>query len=192
MNIFFYIQWAIVGALALGIFGAIVMYFDTFIKMLSGTLVLWVLTGIVGTFQNPSVTWAAMKTFAIVYGVGMLIVFCVSVFILRSMENEKAYQEPYDDEVPSVTYIGEPIVVDGEVVEDVPTPLRGLWKLLPTPKWQNPYEKVGNMGYGGTIGGEWEFVNCKKCKKVTGQKQVSAHTYVCREPGCANVNHFEG
>ena len=192
MNIFFYIQWAIVGALALGIFGAIVMYFDTFIKMLSGTLVLWALTGIVGTFQNPSVTWAAMKTFAIVYGVGMLIVFCVSVFILRSMENEKAYQEPYDAEVPSVTYIGEPIVVDGEVVEDVPTPLRGLWKLLPTPKWQNPYEKVGNMGYGGTIGGEWEFVNCKKCKKVTGQKQVSAHTYVCREPGCANVNHFEG
>ena len=192
MNILFYIQWAIVGILAFSIFGAIILYFDMFVKMAGGAFGLWMLTAAVGTFKDASFGWDEMKTFGIVYGVGMLIVFCVSVFILRSMENEKAYQEPYDDEVPSVTYIGEPIVVDGEVVEDVPTPLRGLWKLLPTPKWQNPYEKVGNMGYGGTIGGEWEFVNCKKCKKVTGQKQVSPHTYVCREPGCANVNHFEG
>ena len=191
MNPIFYIQWSILALIAIVLLWTIVSHFDLFFKMLSGTLVLWILTGIVGTFQNPSVTWVAMKTFAIVYGVGMMIVFCVSVFILNKIDNEKAYQEPYDDEAPTTVYIGEPIVVDGEVVDDVPTPLRGLWKLLPTPKWQNPYEKVGNMGYGGTIGGEWEFVNCKKCKKVTGQKQVAPHTYVCREPGCANVNHFE-
>lgn len=191
MNPIFYIQWSILALIAIVLLWTIVSHFDLFFKMLSGTLVLWILTGIVGTFQNPSVTWDEMKTFGIVYGVGMMIVFCVSVFILNKIDNEKAYQEPYDDEAPTTVYIGEPIVVDGEVVDDVPTPLRGLWKLLPTPKWQNPYEKVGNMGYGGTIGGEWEFVNCKKCNKVTGQKQVSAHTYVCREPGCANVNHFE-
>ena len=191
MNPIFYIQWSILVLVALALLWTIVSHFDLFFKMLSGTLVLYILTGIVGTFQNPSVTWVAMKTFAIVYGVGMMIVFCVSVFILNKIDNEKAYQEPYDDEAPTTVYIGEPIVVDGEVVDDVPTPLRGLWKLLPTPKWQNPYEKVGNMGYGGTIGGEWEFAHCKKCNKVTGQKQVSKHTFVCREPGCANVNHFE-
>lgn len=191
MNPIFYIQWSILVLVALALLWTIVSHFDLFFKILSGTLVLWILTGIVGTFQNPSVTWVAMKTFAIVYSVGMMIVFCVSVFILNKIDNEKAYQEPYDDEAPTTVYIGEPIVVDGEVVDDVPTPLRGLWKLLPTPKWQNPYEKVGNMGYGGTIGGEWEFVNCQKCNKVTGQKQVGAHTYVCREPGCANINHFE-
>jgi hypothetical protein len=191
MEIFFYIQWAILIGLGVAVLAMIIQYMDLFVKMASGTLVLWVLTAVVGIFQSPTITWAGMKTFGIVYGFGMLIVFLVCAFIVRSMNNEKAYQEPYDDEAPSVTYIGEPVVVDGEIVDDVPTPLRGLWKLLPTPKWQNPYEKVGNMGYGGTIGGEWEFVNCKKCKKVTGQKQVSAHTYVCREPGCANVNCFE-
>lgn len=190
MNAIFYIQWSILALMFIALLWTIVSHLDIFIKMLSGTLVLWALTGIVGTFQNPSVTWAAMKTFGIVYSVGMLIVFCVSVFILRSMGNEKAYQEPYDDEVPSVTYIGEPVVFDGEVVGDAPTPLRRLWK-LPAPKWQNPYAKVGNMGYGGTIGGDLEFAHCKKCGKTTPQKQFNAHTFVCREPGCANVNHFE-
>lgn len=191
MNPIFYIQWSILALIAIVLLWTIVSHFDLFFKMLSGAFGLWMLTAAVGTFKDASFGWNEMKTFGIVYGVGMMIVFCVSVFILNKIDNEKAYQEPYDDEAPTTVYIGEPIVVDGEVVDDVPTPLRGLWKLLPTPKWQNPYEKVGNMGYGGTIGGEWEFVNCKKCNKVTGQKQVSAHTYVCREPGCANVNHFE-
>ena len=129
MNPIFYIQWSILALIAIVLLWTIVPHFDLFFKMLSGTLVLYILTGIVGTFQNPSVTWVAMKTFAIVYGVGMMIVFCVSVFILNKIDNEKAYLEPYDDEAPTTVYIGEPIVVDGEVVDDVPTPLRGLWKL---------------------------------------------------------------
>ena len=191
MNPIFYIQWSILALIAIVLLWTIVSYFDLFVKMAGGAFGLWMLTAAVGTFKDASFSLDEMKTFGIVYGVGLMIVFCVSVFILNKIDNEKAYQEPYDDEAPTTVYIGEPIVVDGEVVDDVPTPLRGLWKLLPTPKWQNPYEKVGNMGYGGTIGGEWEFVNCKKCKKVTGQKQVAPHTYVCREPGCANVNHFE-
>lgn len=193
MSPIIYVQYLIMALAVLALLWTIVSHLDLFFKMASFTLALWGLTGIVGTFQSPSVTWDAMKTFGIVYGVGMLIVFGVCVFIVSKIDNEGSYQESYDDEVPSVTYIGEPVVVDGEVVEDVPTPLRGLWR-LPAPKrkeWQNPYAKVGNMGYGGTIGGEWEFAHCKKCNKVTGQKQVSKHTFVCREPGCANVNHFE-
>ena len=193
MSLIIYIQWAMIVIAALAMAGTIIAHFDLFFKMLSGTLVLWILTGVVGEFQSPSITLEGIKTFGIVYGVGMLIVFGVSVFIVNKIDNEGSYQEPYDDEMPSVTYIGEPIVVDGEVMDDVPTPLRRLWR-LPAPKrkeWQNPYAKVGNMGYGGTIGGEWEFAHCKKCNKVTGQKQVSEHTFVCREPGCANVNYFE-
>ncbi len=191
MNTIFYFQWAIVAIVILAAMWTVVSHLDMFIRMLSVTLVLWCLTAIVGAFQSPSVTWNDMKTFGFVYGVGMLIVFCVAVFIVSKISNEKAYQEPYDDEAPSVTYIGEPVVFEGEVVDDAPTPLRGLWKLLPTPKWQNPYEKVGRMGYGGTIGGDLEFAHCKKCGKTTPQKQFSEHTFVCREPGCANVNHFE-
>lgn len=192
-NQLIYVQSIILGIATLALLWTIVSYFDMFVKMAGGAFGLWMLTAAVGTFKDASFGWGEMKTFGIVYGAGMLIVFCVSVFIVRSMENEKAYQEPYDDEVPSVTYVGEPVVVDGEVVDEVPTPLRRLLR-LPAPKrkeWQNPYAKVGNMGYGGTIGGEWEFAHCKKCNKVTGQKQVSKHTFVCREPGCANVNHFE-
>ena len=191
MNLIYSIQWIILAALMIALVSMIITYFDMFVKMAGGAFGLWMLTAAVGTFKDASFGWDEMKTFGIVYGVGMLIVFGASAFLLKRMDGEKSYQEPYDDEVPATVYIGEPVVVDGVVVEDVPTPLRGLWRLLPTPKWQNPYANVGNMGYGGTIGGEWEFVNCKKCKKVTGQKQVGAHTYVCREPGCANVNCFE-
>lgn len=192
MGILITIQLVVLGVLLLALVSTIIMYFDLFVKMAGGAFGLWMLTAAVGTFKDASFGWDEMRTFGIVYGVGMLIVFGVSAILLRRMDGEKSYQEPYDEgEGPTTVYIGEPIVVDGVVVEDVPTPLRGLWKLLPNPKWQNPYANVGNMGYGGTIGGEWEFVNCKKCKKVTGQKQVGAHTYVCREPGCANVNHFQ-
>jgi hypothetical protein len=193
MSPIIYIQYAIMAIAALAMLWAIASYLDMFFKMAGSAFGLWMLTAAVGTFKDASFGWDEMKTFAIVYGFGMLIVFCVSVFIISKMDNEKSYQEPYDDEIPTTVYIGEPIVVDGVVVEDMPTPLRGLWR-LPAPKrkeWQNPYAKVGNMGYGGTIGGEWEFAHCKKCNKVTGQKQVSKHTFVCREPGCANVNHFE-
>lgn len=190
MSLIIYIQFAFLALAALAMLWTIVSHLEMFIRMLSFTLVLWLLTAIVGTFQSPSITWEGVKTFAIVYGVGMLIVFCAGVFIVSKIDNEKAYQEPYDDKAPATTYIGEPVMVDGEIVDEAPTPLRRLWR-LPAPKWQNPYAKVGNMGYGGTIGGDLEFAHCKKCNKTTPQKQYNAHTFVCREPGCANVNYSE-
>lgn len=187
-NPFIYIQWVVVIGAGITMLATIIHYIGLFVKMASVTLGIWMLTAVVGLFQSPIITWEAMQTFGILYSVGMLIVFFVCAFIVRIIGNEKAYQEPYDGQEQSATYIGDPIV-DGEIVNEVSTP-RGLRKLLPE-QWENPYEKVGNMGYGGTIGGTWEFVKCKKCGKVTEQKQVNANTFICCETGCANVNHFE-
>lgn len=181
MNLLLLIPWLIGGYLLYLTALFIARALDLFFKLLGVFMGLWLLTGFVGFFQHPRITGEIFKTFGITYSLGFLVVFWILSFIRKWSESEGSYQERFDDlEVLG----GEETVVyvEGELV------FEGDFPQLQSPPWKNPYDQVGRMGFGGTVGG-WEKVPCQQCGTATEQRRAGKNTYVCYD--CANINYYE-
>jgi hypothetical protein len=178
MTIFLLIPWLIGAFIVYQTALFIARYPELFMKILGIFFVLWILTAFVGMFQQPRITWKDLKTFGITYSLGFLVVFWIASGLAKWSDTEGSYQEKIDDEV--VPYFWGEVI---ETVEGEPILLR-----LSAPQWNNPYERVGRMGYAGRVN-DWEKVHCQQCNHATEQRRAGKNTYVCYD--CANINYYE-